>query len=181
MREWLARRALDRFAADYRYDVSYMRAMLKASPAAFFKFAPIMRLAAHRARAPIDALYAAKLVGALREDCGPCVQLVATMARRAGVSAADVEAIVRSDAAAMTADAALGFRFAAALVGRTEELAAAREAVKERWGEAGVIDLTLGAQVSRIFPMVKAGLGHAQSCERIRIGDKMVCPNKVAA
>lgn len=181
MREWFARRALDRFAADYHYDVSYMRAMLKASPAAFFKFAAIMRLAAHREAAPVDALYAAKLVGALCEDCGPCVQLVATMARRAGVSDADVEAIVRGDAAAMTADAALGFRFAAALVGKTDDLPAARDAVQERWGEAGLIDLTLGAEVSRIFPMVKAGLGYAQSCERIRIGDKTVCPKKAAA
>ena len=30
-----------------------------------------------------DAYYAAKLVGTMTEDCGPCTQLVATMAERA--------------------------------------------------------------------------------------------------
>lgn len=180
MRSWFASRALDRFAAGYQYDVGYMRAMLKTSPAAFFKFASMMRLASHREAAPPDALYAAKLVGALHEDCGPCVQLVATMARRAGVGDADIEAIVSGDADAMSADAALGFRFAAALVGMTDDLAAARAAVRLRWGEAGLIDLTLGAQVSRIFPMIKAGLGYAQSCQPIRIGEKAVIPKKAA-
>jgi hypothetical protein len=33
----------------------------------------------------------------------------------------------------------------------------------------GVIDLTLALQMGRVFPMVKAGLGYAKECRRVRV------------
>jgi alkylhydroperoxidase family enzyme len=165
---------LARFAARYSYDVSYLRAILAASPAGFFKFAAATRLATHREAAPKEALYAAKLVGARHEDCGPCVQLVVDMARAAGVSDSDIDAVLRRDASAMSAPAEIGFRFAAALVEKGAELDAARDAVRARWGDKGVVDLTFATQASRLFPMVKAGLGYARACTKIQIGDRTV-------
>ena len=64
MRSWIARRTLRAFAKRYGYDVSYLLMMLNHSPAAFFKFAPVMKAAAHREAVPIDASFAAKIVGA---------------------------------------------------------------------------------------------------------------------
>lgn len=46
MRSWIARRTLRAFAKRYGYDVSYLLMMLNHSPAAFFKFAPLMKAAA---------------------------------------------------------------------------------------------------------------------------------------
>lgn len=180
MRKFLARLFLDRFSARYDYDTSYMRAMLAVSPAAFFRFAALSRLARHREAAPKDAYYAAKLVGALREDCGPCTQLVVAMAREAGVADRDISAVLDRDMTNAGADAALGYRFADALTRGTDDLDAARDAVRASWGDAGVIDLTFGAQVSRLLPMVKQGLGHARQCERIRVGDRTISPRKAA-
>jgi hypothetical protein len=71
MRSWIARRTLRAFAKRYGYDVSYLLMMLNCSPSALFKFAPLMKAAAHREAVPIDASFAAKIVGALAEDCGP--------------------------------------------------------------------------------------------------------------
>ena len=85
MRSWIARRMLRAFAKRYGYDVSYLLMMLNCSPAAFFKFAPVMKASAHREAVPIDASFAAKIVGALAEDCGPCTQLVVDMALEAGM------------------------------------------------------------------------------------------------
>jgi hypothetical protein len=51
MRRFIARRMLRAFTRRYGYDTSYMDMMLKESPAAFLKFAPVMKAAATAAAA----------------------------------------------------------------------------------------------------------------------------------
>lgn len=169
-----ARRGLAKFAKRYDYDVSYMRAMLTASPAAFMKFTQVMKLATHREAAPLDAYYAAKLVGALVEDCGPCTQLVVNLAREAGVREAQIEALLKRDVGAMNADTALGFAFGEAIAYRLPNEDEVRDGVRAQWGDKGLIDLTFALQVSRIFPMLKAGLGYAKECRRVHVGARPV-------
>ena len=181
MREPDARRELKAFADHYDYNVSYMANMLDISPDAYFKFSAITALAQHREAAPADAAFAAKLTGAVAEDCGPCVQLVVRMAQEAGMDDAQIEAVLTRDPSAMNQDATLGFRFADALVRRQPYLDGIRDEVEARWGEAAVIDLTFAVQIGRVFPMVKAGLGFAKTCERVRIGDHAVAVRKEAA
>ena len=181
MRKYTAQRELSEFGEYYNYDVSYMQHMLDTSPEAYFKFEPMAILARHREAAPKPAFYAAKLVGALTEDCGPCVQLVVDMAREAGMSEKCIAAVLRRDLSAMDPETALGFRFADAIVRRAPEAEDARELVREQWGEVAVIDLTLGTQIGRVFPMIKTGLGHGQSCQRVRVGEHPVEVVKEAA
>lgn len=181
MLRFFANRALDTFAKRYDYDVSYMRKMLDASPAGFMKFSHLTKLASHREAAPAEAVYAAKIVGALAEDCGPCTQLAVNMAREARVAQGQVEAVLRRDIAAMSADTALGFRFAEALFGRLPEEDDLRDAVRSAWGDKGVIDLTFALQIGRIFPMVKAGLGYAKECRRVIVEGRPVDVVKRAA
>jgi hypothetical protein len=85
MRSWIARRMLRATSKRYGYDTSYLEVMLKESPSAFFKFANLMKAAGHREVIPLGASFAAKLVGALAEDCGPCTQLCVDMALEAGM------------------------------------------------------------------------------------------------
>jgi alkylhydroperoxidase family enzyme len=177
----VARAALAQFRKRYDYDVSYMEAMLAASPKAFFSFAKIMNAAQHRESAPKEAFYAAKLVGALAEDCGPCTQLCVNLAREAGVADDQIKAVLTRDRTAMTEDTALGFTFAEAVVQRSPEAEDVREAVRMQWGDKGLIDLTLSLQIGRIFPMVKAGLGYAKECQRVTIAGRSVDVVKLAA
>ena len=181
MRAYFARKAVEAFGARYNYDISYMLQMLKVSPAAFHHLGALAKLAAHREKAPVNAFYAAKIVGAVTEDCGPCVQLVVDMAREAGMPPASIEAVLKRDLAAMDVDTVIGFRFAAALVRRVPEEDDAREAVRQQWGEAGVIELPLAVQVGRVFPMIKAGMGYAKSCQRVQVGDQPVEVSREAA
>jgi hypothetical protein len=182
MRSWIARRTLCAFAKSYGYDVSYLLMMLNHSPAAFFKFAPLMKAAAHREAVPIDASFAAKIVGALAEDCGPCTQLVVDMALEAGMAKDQIEAVLRRDAKAMNEATTLGFRFADAVARRAVEAEDEfRDAVLAQWGQKGVIDLTLALQMGRMFPMVKAGLGYARECRRVAVGGNNVDVVKQAA
>ena len=167
MRKALMHKAIDYFARRYDYDASYMHAMLDTSPRGFRKFSKVTKLANHSESVEAVPLYAAKLAGALAEDCGPCTQLVADMAREAGVAADQIEAVLRGDPRAMADDVALAWRFARAVLAASPELDNLREAVRQRWGDKGVVDLTFALQGSRIFPMVKIGLGYAKECRQV--------------
>lgn len=181
MRSFLARRALRAFGRHYDYDVSYLEYLLKVSPRGFFGFRPVMALARHREAAPRDAAGAAKLVGAMHEDCGPCLQITTDMAREAGMSDDQIDAVLTGAEASMSGPTALGYRFATALVGRTADLDAAREAVRAAHGDQAIVDLTFATQIGRIFPMIKTGLGFGQACQRIRLGSRVVNMHRKAA
>ena len=181
MRSWIARRTLRAFAKRYGYDVSYLLMMLNCSPSAFFKFAPVMKASAHREAVPIDASFAAKIVGALAEDCGPCTQLVVDMAQEAGMPKDQIEAVLRRDPRAINDATTLVFRFADAVVRRSADDDEFRDAVRAQWGQKGIIDLTLALQLGRMFPMVKAGLGYAKECRRVTVDGHNVDVVKQAA
>jgi hypothetical protein len=181
MRSWIARRMLRATSKRYGYDTGYLEMMLRESPSAFFKFASVMKAAAHREVVPVEASFAAKLVGALAEDCGPCTQLCVDMAREAGMPKDQIEGVLRRDPRAMSNDTVLGFRFADAVVRRSVDDGEYREAVRAQWGEKGVIDLTLALQMGRMFPMVKAGLGYAKECRRVIVDGHNVDVVKQAA
>ena len=169
MIKYFAERGLEGFSKRYGYDVTYMRHMLDVSPAVFYKFAKVMELARHHESVPKDALYAAKIVGAVAEDCGPCAQLNVDMALEAGVAPEQVEAILKRAPAEMNEDAALGFCFADAIVQRLPSADEARESVRAQWGDAGVLDLTLAVQIGRLFPMLKTALGYGKTCQKVTI------------
>ena len=181
MRSWIARRSLRAFARRYGYDVSYLEMMLDYSPAAFFKFASVVKASAHRESVPIDASFAAKIVGALAEDCGPCTQLAVDMALEAGMPKGEIEAVLRRDPRAMSDTTRLAYRFADAVVRRAAEEDEFRDAVRAQWGQKGVIDLTLALQMGRMFPMIKAGLGFAKECRRVTVDGHNVDVVKQAA
>ena len=181
MRKFIARRMLRAFGKRYGYDASYLEMMLKESPAAFFKFAPVMKAAAHREVVPVEASFAAKITGAMAEDCGPCAQLTVDMALEAGMAKDQIEAVLRRDIGAMRPETALGFRFADAIVHHSADDEQHRDAVRARWGEKGVIDLTMGLQMGRLFPMIKTALGYAKECRRVIVAGHQVDVIKQAA
>ncbi len=181
MRSFFARRILHRFSQRYGYNTGYLEMLLKESPAAFFKFAPLMKASRHREVIPIEASFAAGITGAKAEDCGPCAQLVVDMALEAGVPKDQIEAVVCRDVRAMNDDVVLAFRFADAVVRRSADEDEHREAIRARWGQKGVVDLSFALQMGRMFPMMKAALGYAKDCRRISVGGKEIDVIKQAA
>ena len=169
MRSWIARRMLRAMSKRYGYDTTYLEMMLRVSPSAFFKFAGLAKAAGHREVVPVEASFAAKLVGALAEDCGPCTQLAVDMALEAGMPEHQIEAVLRRDPRAMSTETSLGFRFADAVTQRSTDDEEYRDAIRARWGEKGLIDLALALQMGRMFPMVKSALGYARECRRVTV------------
>ena len=181
MRSWIAHWMLRRANRRYGYDTRYLELMLKASPSAFFKFAALNKAANHREVVPVEASFAAKISGAMAEDCGPCTQLVVDMALEAGMPRSDIEAVLRRDSRAMSDTTRLAFRFADAVARRSVDDEEFRDAVRAQWGPKGVIDLTLALQMGRMFPMMKAGLGYAKECRRVTVDGRDVDVIKQAA
>ncbi len=168
---WLVNKRLAAFEKDFDYDVEYMRDMYAASPRAFWKFSKILKISEHREDVPKDAWYAAKIAATLAEDCGPCTQLVVTMAERSGVKPETIRAIVSGNAAGMSEDAALGWQFAQSVLARdipgSDQL---REKIIDRWGRRALVSLALTIASSRVYPAVKYALGHGHACVRLKIG-----------
>ena len=181
MRSFFARRILRNIGKRYNYDTSYLDVMLKEAPSAFFKLAPLMKAAQHREVIPVDANFAAKITGAMAEDCGPCTQYTVDAALEAGMAKPQIEAVLRRDLKAMNPETRLGFQFADAIVRRSSDDEMVRDAVRARWGEKGVIELSMALQVGRIFPMLKLALGFARECRRVTVDGDQVDVIKQAA
>ncbi|HYG28491.1 MAG TPA: hypothetical protein VD906_16515 [Caulobacteraceae bacterium] len=165
-----------RFQKRYDYDVSYMRALIAADPAAFLAFSKVQGLGGY-AKAPKAAIIAAKLVATLAEDCGPCTQIVIRMGEEQGVPASVLKAVLTGDEAAMGADAALAWKFARASLARDMEAAdPLREEVVARWGEKGLATLALAIASSRVYPTVKYALGYGKTCSRVQVKGEGVSP-----
>ena len=97
MLSWIAGHMLRRANKRYGYNTSGFEMMLAGSPAAFFKFARLAKAANHREVVPVEASFAAKIIGALAEDCGACTQLCVNMALEAGMPKDQIEAVLRHE------------------------------------------------------------------------------------
>jgi hypothetical protein len=79
----------------------------------------------------------------------------------------------------MNALTALGFRFADAILRHGDD-DAAREAVRTAWGEKGVVELSMALALTRVFPMLKAGMGYHKECRLVRVGARDVAVGRAA-
>jgi hypothetical protein len=117
----------------------------------------------------------------MAEDCGPCTQLVVTRAEREGVAPATLKAILAGDERAMPPDAALGFRFAQAVLRHDAAADALRDEIVVRWGMRALVTLAFAITTSRIFPTLKYALGHGRSCTLVKVGGTPTTVTRQAA
>ena len=166
--KWLLRG----FSRRYDYDVSYLYELAEVSPGAFMRYLLIAPLSQYRRTAPADAHYAAKIVATRRADCGPCLQLVANMAREAGVDEELLAAILHDTPDHLNDNVRLAMRYADAVIDQNAvEVAETRDLVEATWGKAAVTDMSLAVTFGTFFPMLKRGLGHAQGCQKTMLSE----------
>jgi hypothetical protein len=174
MLKWLIRNRLAAFERTYDYDTSYIREILATDTRAFLALARVSSLSGYRRDVPRDVYYAAKLVGTMAEDCGPCTQLIVGMALRERVDPRTVSAVLRGDQAALGADVLLGVRFARAALGRDGDADALREEVVRRWGPRALLSLAFAVTAARIYPTLKYALGHGVACRKVVVAGEPV-------
>ncbi|MFC3069070.1 hypothetical protein [Phenylobacterium soli] len=166
----LLNRQIDRLERQWGYDASYMRAVLAASPKTFLRFGFVTGLVDRKA-APPEALAAAGVVATLVEDCGPCTQIGVDMAAAGGARPEVLRAILAGDEAAMGPDAALAFSFARASIARDMEAAdPLRDEIVRRWGQAGLVAISMSITTGRMYPTLKYALGYGKACSKVVVG-----------
>ena len=189
MIRWLLHKTIDKFEREWKYDASYMRDLIDASPRAAWMFSRAAALGRFRRGIPIEPWCAAGITAVRHEDCGPCTQLGVQMAERAGVSAAVLRAVLTDNPDAMPPDVALVWRFTRATLAHDPAADEYREAIVQRWGRLGLVSLAFAMTAARIYPTVKYALGHGKACMRIVVAGTPVAldhgrvpsPEKVAA
>lgn len=161
----------------YGYDATYLHELIDLSTSAFLRFAIIQTAGGtfHGGAAP-NAWQAAGIAGALVEDCGPCVQIASDIAIEQGMNGEIIKALLSG--APTDADAQLGFDYARALLHASENLDDLRETIEKKWGKPALMALTLRAMTGRNFPVIKRAMGHAKTCQRVRIGKDDVVVNQ---
>ncbi len=173
---FLAKRLINMMETRLDADMGYLRALNAASPRGFDRFLKATALARHCEAVPLTVSHAARLTATAFEDCGPCVQIAVGQARAAGLTDDVIKAVLEADRANLPADIALAHDFTRSILVPSAVSDDLRQAVRARWGEAGVVDLAMATQGSRLFPMIKRGLGYAQSCQQVRVGAALVAP-----
>jgi hypothetical protein len=164
------------FASRYNYDATYMHEMADASTAAFVRFGIMQSAGGNwRGDAPPNAWFAAGIAGALFEDCGPCVQIASDIAMEQGMPGEILKALLSG--LPTDADAQMGFDYGRALLSNSDNLDHQREIIENKWGKTALIAISLRAMTARNFPVLKRALGHAKTCQRVRIGNIDVTVN----
>lgn len=170
----LINKRLDAYEREYGYDVSYIREVLDADVGAFLRFAKLTSISSYARDLPVEAQFAAKIVGTMAEDCGPCTQLMVTTAERAGVPSGTLQAILRGDDAALGPDARLAVMFSRAVLQRDPEADTWRARARERWGRRGVVSLAFALVSARAYPTLKYAMGFGRECSRIVVAGNPV-------
>jgi hypothetical protein len=184
MLTWIIRNRIRAFEKAYNYDMSYARLVLQADTSAMLALSTVTALSGYRKDVPREVYYAAKLESTLAQDCGPCAQLVITMALREGVAAttlaAITEAIRSGNDQVLAADVALGLRFSQAVRAHAPAADAMRETIVNKWGPRGLVSLAFAITAAQVYPTLKYALGHGHACQRLDIAGTFVVPPTAA-
>ena len=179
MLKWLIRNRLAAFERKYDYDLTYARELLAADTRAFFAYAKIQGISTYRKDVPTNMYWAAKLVGTVAEDCGPCTQLLVAMALDAGADPKVLSAVLANHEAALPEDALLGVKFARAALAHAPEADELRETIAKRHGQRAIISLAFAICAARFFPTLKYALGHGKACQRVVVAGEQVAVARV--
>jgi hypothetical protein len=180
MFSWLLRRKIDSFERSFDYDMSYAREILAESPRALRTWNRATELVSWREGVPRDVWYAARLAALLEQDCGPCAQLLVTMAERSGIDSRMLSAVIERRYDALDEGLAVSARFASAVVRGETEANGHRERLVELYGRRALLALAFGITASCLYPTLKRALGYDKECRRVVVAGRAVTAGRRA-
>ncbi|MEO0937856.1 MAG: hypothetical protein AAFY38_06855 [Pseudomonadota bacterium] len=116
-------------------------------------------------KVPPAAYHTARLRGAVAADCGTCVTAEINLAGLAGLPEALVDQVLSGHYDALPEDLAAVARLADSVVGRREDDAESRDAVRTHFGAAGLIELSFAMNGAALLPGIKRAMGYATACD----------------
>lgn len=149
--------------------LDYCRFIVRVSLRASFRFAKFLAVDEYRRVLPVGPCYVARIVATRHEDCGTCVQIAVSQARKAGVPAEVLRAVLDGKLDALPDELRDAYRFAEAVLAANGEEDALRERIRLRYGDEGLIEMALAIATCRVFPTIKRALGYAVSCSAMAV------------
>ncbi|WP_375548668.1 hypothetical protein ABWI01_13485 [Oceanicaulis alexandrii] len=165
----LQHRLTEHFERHWSYDASYLHEIIEMAPDTMVRFQTFQGLAAYQGAAPPLLIAGATLGAMLEEDCGPCAQLTVDMLLARGVSPSVVRALIEGGWDQVDEAAALGFRFAQALMRRDETVQSLRDTIQRQYGQSAALAVAYAVMVARSYPLLKRALGLDQACLQLQV------------
>ena len=165
----LTQREIRKFETEWDYDASYMHDIAAVDFEAIGRFSLLQELGDYRKSIPKSAWYAVKLLSCIREDCGPCTQLIVNMAEKDGVAPEILMAIVEGRPGDLDETNRLFYDYANAVLDhdlRGEEL---RRRIIAQYGAASAVSAGLSMITGKAYPLMKYALGHGQHCLKVSV------------
>lgn len=144
--------------------MDYLRHVVRTSVGAFLKFVKIMPLAQYRRTLPIEPYHIAHIVATRNADCGPCTQIAIDQAGKSGVPLEVLRAVVEETPDKLPTELADVYAFTESVVKGTSDHDRLRDAMRRRYGESGLIELSFAMAIAPVFAVTKRALGYATSC-----------------
>lgn len=161
----VALRGIERAERRLGVELDYVRTIARTDLRLLLRYNRFFGFLDPRRHLPPEAYHAARVVGALAADCGTCLEAEVNLARRAGVPAEVVAALLRVGGEGLEPGVAAVARLARAVVGDRADDPEAREAVRTAYGEAGLIEAAYAMNGAALLPGVKRAMGHAIACD----------------
>ncbi len=149
--------------------LDYCRFIVRVSLRAFFKSTKFLAVDEYRRVLPAGPCYVVRIVATRHEDCGTCVQIAVNQARKAGVPADHLRAVLDGKLEGLPEELKDAYRFADAVLTANGEEDTWRERIRLRYGDEGLVEMALAIASCRVFPMVKRALGYAVSCSEVAV------------
>ncbi|MCW5729534.1 MAG: hypothetical protein KIT20_02155 [Alphaproteobacteria bacterium] len=149
--------------------LAYMRDVARQAPHVYERLKAVSGLMREPMQAPKDVLAFAALGAVLEEDCGECLQIHVNAALKAGIAPGRLAAAAGGRTQELPEALSLAFRFGRAVAAGAPEQEELREAALARFGTAAMHEMAFAVALSRFHPAFKRGIGHARSCQAVRL------------
>lgn len=176
MLKYIFNRYMIKMSKRYRYDIAYMQDILKADLSAFLKYLASQFMASYTGNLPAEVIFAAKLRTIIKDDCGPCTQLITNMALEANVSSEHVQHIIERNINDLPNDVALIVQFTDLVLAHDVEADSLRDKIIALWGEKGLVAISFSISSTRVYPALKYALGHGKTCSKISVNESVLKP-----
>lgn len=167
MMRWFVNSQINKLEAQLGESIEYLRILVKGTPWLFWKYLGLIVLSAHHRHCPKNALHMARIAAAQVEDCGPCVQINVNFAQGEGIPVSLIQGAL-DGGAGLPEPERTAYEFGRSVAHNTDDLDIARQRAVEVFGDKAVHDLAIAVATARVYPVIKRGLGVAQSCSIVR-------------
>ena len=114
---------------------------------------------------PALAYHTARLRGAIAADCGTCVEAEINLAKKAKLETETIKQVLAQDYENLPKEIAAIAKLADSILIEKSDNQEAREIIKEKFGDAGLIEISFAINGAALLPGIKKTLGYGTACD----------------